>query len=213
MANRMMVRWLLVLLCVGVGSDALAARRGIRIDFGGEWQPEGSIGGGCPGTTAGSTVLVRNGVTFAGREDNAFLVDAYCQLSTPGQWGASSFFGFEPGLASLIGANADNAVQAIRYAYLDTLRFDNPTGFQWIFYDFPNALTVVGLYGFVNTVLTDQSYIRQGNTFLWRGTDGYDGEYFCFLGGTYIGTWNGELNDTGSACLGALQLLFRSGFE
>lgn len=214
MTYRMIVRSLVLLLCAGVATDALGARRGVRIDFGSEWQAESSIGSaGCPGTTGGSTVLVRGGVTYSGRDDNAHLVDAYCQLSTPDEWGESSFFGLEPGLAALVGPNDDNAVQAIRYSFLDAERFDGPTGFQWIFYDFPNGLTLVGLYGLIETALTDTSYILAGDTFLWRGTDGYDGEYFCFHDGAYVGIWEGELGDDPAGCLAPLQQIFRDGFE
>lgn len=214
MTCRMVLRSLVFLSCVVLATDALGARRGVRIDFGTEWQDSASIGSaGCPGTTGGSTVLVRGGVTYSGRENNIHLTDAYCQLSTPDQWGESSFFGLEPDLAALVGPNTDNAVQAIRYSYLDAERFDGPTGFQWIFYDFPGGLTLVGLYGLTETVLTDTSYIRVGGTFLWRGTDGYDGEYFCFHDGAYAGTWGGELGDDPDGCLAPLQQIFDDGFE
>lgn len=214
MTYRMVLRSLVFLLCVAIATDAFGARRGVRIDFGTEWQGEAAIGSaGCPGTTSGSTVLVRGGITWSGRDDDAHLFDAYCQVSTPDQWGESSFFGQEPGLASLVGPNDDNAVQATRYSFLDADRFDSPTGFQWIFYDFPNGVTFVGLYGLVETVLDNLSYIDAGDTFLWRGTDGYDGEYFCFHDGAYVGTWAGDIGNDPAGCLAPLQDVFSDGFE
>ena len=214
MTRRLVLRGLVFVLCALLAMDAFAARRGVRIDFGSEWQTSESIGSaGCPGTTGGSTLVTRDGFTFSGRDNNIHLTDAYCQRSTPDEWGASSFFGLEPGLAALVGPNDDNAVQAIRYSFLDADRFDGPTGFQWIFYEFPNGVTLVGLYGLVDAVLDNTSYIDAGSSFLWRGSDGYDGEYFCFHDGDFVGTWNGDPAVDPDACLAPLQEIFGDGFE
>lgn len=196
-------------------SDLHAARRTVRVDFGGEWDTRQIGTADCPGSTVGSTLVLRDGITFSGRDNPAHLADDYCQISIDDAWNSTSFFqGDEAGLASLVGANTDNAVRAIRYSYLDDLRFDSPTGFQWGFYLFPNQITIVGLYGLESTTLDATSYIRQGGNFLWRADlDGYDGEYFCFVGSTYLGTWSGDPGEPGSACMQAFSTVFRDGFE
>jgi hypothetical protein len=194
--------------------EADASRRALRIDFGGEWTTEALGTPQCAGTSATDTLVDFGGFVFSGREDAAYLADAYCQLSVDGVFSGSSFFD-EPGLQALIGDNTDNAVTAIRYAYLDADRFGAPApeGFQWGFYFFPDGLTVVGLYGLVDVALTATSYITQGATLRWNGTMGHDGEYFCIQDGAWLGTWDGTLADAGSACLLALQRVFGDGFE
>lgn len=196
-------------------ADALAARRTVRVDFGGEWDTRQIGTADCPGSTVGSTLVLRDGITFSGRENAAHLVDDYCQISIDDAWNSSSFFqGDETGLAALVGPNTDNAVRAIRYSYLDDIRFDSPTGFQWGFYLFPNQVTIVALYGLEGTTLDATSYIRQAGGFLWRADlDGYDGEYFCFLGNLYLGPWSGDPAEPGSACMQALNTVFQDGFE
>jgi hypothetical protein len=212
-------------------SPAAAATRAIRVDFGGDWGSGFNIGSaGCPGTSASNRLVLWNGFTFAGNSDPNFnfAVDTYCQVTTPfttvGEpyFSSASFFqGDETALAALVGTNTNNAASAIRYSYLGGPRFSNPNGFQWAFYFFPSrSLTIVGLYGLTGIPYFDAtSFITgPGGQQIWRGgTDGYDGEYFCFTGAgagtTYAGEWNGLASDTTSPCLTPFLVLFKNGFE
>ena len=198
--------------------DADAARRGIRIDGFGSWD-EFAIGSpGCPGTTPGETTLVWNSFMFSGRDDDAHLFDTYCQEPAPGTLNSGDFsYPDETGLVELIGANPDDAITALRYSFLDRPRFDfkePATGFQWTFYFFPTGVTLVGLYGLDEVWLDHRSYISDGWTMIWDGTgNNYDGEYFCFDGDRFVGTWDGNLQGSDAACLNVLQRVFRDGFE
>jgi len=200
--------------------DAGVARRAIRIDGFGAWQ-ELAIGtAGCPGTSIDSTLVHWQDFVFSGREDAAHLFDVYCQRPEPGTFTVN--YGDELALGALIGENKDDRVTALRYSFLDEDRFGGEaTGFQWLFMFFPHELTVVGLYGFENELLDARSYIlRQQSGHgapapirLWDGAeDGYDGQYFCFEQGRYIGTWDGTLADD-SACSSKLQRIFHDRFE
>ncbi len=212
-----------------------AAQRSIRIDFVGDWGNALSLDA-CPGSTTANTLVTWGGdfdtYTFSGQSDPAFNfnTDTYCQITVaydplqPGDayFSSASFFtGDEPGLAAMVGANLDNHATAVRYAYLAGNRFDNPNGFQWAFYEFRNEITVVGLYGLTGIPLTDQhAYISPG---IWQGgTDGYDGEYFCFrsyfgvFGAQfvdYLGTWNGTLAEQDNVCLQEIATIFEDGME
>jgi hypothetical protein len=194
--------------------DAFAARRSIRVDTGSQWDNRVIGTPDCPGSTLGSTLLNRLGHTFSGRDQPIHLFNDYCQASVPGQWDENSFvFGGEDGLTTLVGPNDDDAVSALRYSYLDDDNL-NAIGFQWVFYSFPRGLTIVGLYGFEFFDLDASTYIRQGSSVVWSAdVDGFDGEYFCFIGSEYRGTWNGELTDSGSACLLLFNSVFLDGFE
>jgi len=211
-------RWVLPLLAVaGLGlvvADADAGRRAVRVDSGG-WTQHALGAEACPGSIHTSTLVQYAGLTFSGRNHPAFLAETYCQTSNPGEFDQFTFFqGDEPVLAAFVGDNDGDEVTAIRYVYLDGPPFEDPDGFQWAFYFFPDELTVVGLYGLVTHVFDDTSYITDGWVDYWNGaTDGYDGEYFCVHHGIWIGSWDGTLEDTGSACLAALQRVFGDGFE
>lgn len=212
-------RWIMpvlpaLVLALAAG-EADAGRRALRIDFGGEWTTVEDLDSPqCAGASEADTLVDFGDFVFSGREDAIYLADAYCQVSVDGEFSGGNFFD-EPGLQALIGDNADNAVTAIRYVYLDGFRFDFGTtdGFQWGFYFFPDGLTVVGLYGLEQVALTASSYITQGATLRWNGALGYDGEYFCVQDGAWLGSWDGTLEDAGSACLLALQRVFGDGFE
>lgn len=199
--------------------DADAGRRSLRIEFI-AWDNDGKTIGSpdCPGTSAGSLLVEWNGFTFSGRDDPSYLTDTYCQTTIPcdGEefdcFNSNAIFDDEPGLQDLVGDNPGDAITGIRYSFLDGDRFEDPAGFQWAFYSFPGNVTIVGLYGLLETPLDATSYIRQGQTVLWQGDiDGFDGEYFCFNGSTYIGTWDGE--PAGTDPLVACHWIFRHGFE
>lgn len=212
----------LLLVLVVLASDALAGRRILRIDFG-DWsdppcQQSGIVRDG---------LLVKwMGFVFSGLDDPAFLTDTYCQNTIPGSFTQASFFD-EPGMAQLVGDNSDDAITGVRYSLLDRDRFvaqnDEQGGFQWAFYFFPDGTTIVALYGLVEFgALTAGSYIsepanacadgacvyRHGfedSANVWQGDlDGFDGEYFCFAGNVYLGTWDGEASgtDPAAACAG-----------
>ncbi|MEP6880444.1 MAG: hypothetical protein ABI866_00555 [Dokdonella sp.] len=214
----------LILALLLLATDALAARRGLRVDgFGDTWALyEGANGIGsanCPGTTAGSgaanTLISKLGFTFSGRASTAYLVDDYCQVANPGTLtSANYFYADEAGLSSLFGNNPGNAITGIRYAFFDRPRFDfdtPATGFQWAFYTFPSGVTVATLYGLQTVTLTNTSYISGS---VWSGQNGYNGEYYCFRNNVYIGSWNGLLSDTGSACLRSIsEKIFANGFD
>jgi len=211
--------------------SAWADRRAIRVDgFGDTWttfdgkngDPPGIGSANCPGTTAGAssgnTLIQLIGAVFSGRQSTAYLVDDYCQVALPGTLTSQNYFyADEPGLARLFGDNPGNQITAIRYAMFDQDRFNfttPPTGFQWGFYSFPSGTTIVGLYGLQSVTLTINTYIIVGATNIFNGANGYNGEYFCFDGTTYIGTWDGNASDYTSVCTkAALGRIFGDGFE
>ena len=207
---------------------ANAARRAVRVASDG-WGAIADFGPPeCPGTyplsgnAAATLPLDWGSYRFHGIGDTAYTYQTYCQPTALDEFSQASFeFAFppEPGLRTLVGANTDNAATGLRYTWLtgDSV-FDGP-GFQWTLYWFPRGVTIVALYGLVdpNTdlplVLDASTAIKQGTTTVWSAEgNSFDGEYFCFLDGEFAGLWNGELDDTGSACLEAA-VLFNSSFE
>jgi hypothetical protein len=203
-------------LCA-LAADAFAARRGIRVDgFGDSWTLAEEFGtANCPGASGASLTMTRIGITFIGHHNTLYLTDTYCQNTRPGSFSGDAMPLDEAGLAALIGDNDDDNVTAARYTYIDRALFSgDEVGFQWGFYHFAhNGVTIATLYGLDGITLTNTTSIRKGGTILWQaGSDGYDGEYFCFLNGNYLGEWSGVLGD-GSACLVPFQSLFRNGFE
>lgn len=227
------------MLCVAAlccAGTATGAPRGIRVEFGSEWggNNEGVIGtAACPGTSAANVLVQWNGYTFSAQSDPqfGFNVDTYCQNAEPYEPGdsvsdyfnAASFRADESGLAAMVGANRHGQVSAIRYSYFGGPRFNDPNGFQWVFYSFPRQVTVVGLHGLVAIPLTNQySYIEGPGGRVWNGgSDGNNGEYYCFRGlsgpgGTehvYVGTWSGSIAETDNACLQLIATIHSDGFE
>jgi hypothetical protein len=208
------IQLILTLVLTLIATDAGAAQRGVRVDGGNGWT-QYSIGtANCSTTTAGSTaadtLVHRLGFTFSGRENTAYLVSDYCQVADASTLTSANYTYFdEPDLAHLFSDNTGNAISGIRYSFLDDVLFGTPTGFQWGFYTFPGNVVVIALYGLQTVTLDSTSYITPG---VWSGTNGYNGEYFCFQGGVYIGTWT-ALTDTNNACLHALGVVFVNGFE
>lgn len=199
-------------------SDADAQRRVIRVDGFGAWdiyeEPDQAA---CPGWISGSTLLFGpEGYVFSGRDDPSHLTNTYCQVPTPGNLTASEVGAQEPNLAAMVGDNPGDRVTAIRYSLLDGDQFDfenPPTGFQWMFFYFVQGGTIVGLYGLESTTLDDRSYIAQNGVRYWDAArDGYEGEYFCFEGLHYVGTWDGQL-PSGSPCVTIGFRVFRGDFE
>jgi hypothetical protein len=207
--------------------SAYAERRAIRIDgFGDTWttfdgaagDPPGIGSANCPGTTAGglpeNTLIQALGHSFSGRELASYLTDDYCQVALPTTLTTQGYtYLDEQGLASLFGDNPGNQISAIRYAMLDQPRFSSPgpSGFQWAFYSFPSGTTLVALYGLDNVVLNSLTNISDG---VYAGGNSYSGQYFCFSGNTFIGTWDGDASEYASPCLkAALGRIFADGFE
>ena len=194
---------------------AHAERRITRVAAG-AWSDEKEFGSpDCPGSypltgnAAASLPLDWGSFRFHGSGDTAYTNDTYCQYPP------------EPSLQTLVGANTDDSVTAIRYTWLSgDFVFDGPS-FQWTFFTFPNSVTIVALYGLVDVdvfppaplPLDGSTAIKEGTTTLWSAAgNNFDGEYFCFIEGEFAGLWNGELDDTGSACLEAATI-FDSSFE
>jgi hypothetical protein len=221
MSNRAF-RYLLFAALALFAADCWAPPRGIRVDDASNWNL-GNIGNAsqCPGTSAGSTQINRFGYTFQGRGGSGYLANDYCEVAVVisgvnQALNQDTYFHFdELGLRHLFGSGA--GVTGVRYSLLDDSDPFSSTGFQWGFYTFPGGTTLVGLYGLdgsVGGIGTDAtSYIKQGATTVWSGTNGYDGQYFCFRNNAYIGTWNGSLSAGSSACLSALGVIFISGFD
>ena len=219
---------LLTLLLLPASADA--SRRAVRVDGFGNWSlgaPPPADGADfvlpsplCPGWQAGSTLVQWSGYVFSGRDHPDHLTDTYCQVPVPDSLTEASFFyPDETALASLIGSNPGNRVTAVRYSYLDrdAFDFDQPaTGFQWVFYRFAagdHETMIVGLYGLADVVLGHSSYLAFGSLRLWdAGSDGYDGQYFCFANGDYLGEWDGVLA-AASPCVSSAQRVFRGAFE
>lgn len=204
---------LLVLLAPSLDADA---RRGVRVDEG-AWTDAIDIPSpDCPGAADGSTLVTWRAHVFSGRDDAAHLFDTYCQTTLPGQFDSNALFDpSEAVLAQMVGENLDDRVTAIRYSFLDGVPFDDATGFQWAFYQFPFGGGIVALYGFDDPpiVLDDRSYILRDHTRYWDGArDGYEGEFFCFQDDRFLGDWDGTLEDV-SPCQTIGFRLFRDDFE
>ena len=216
-ANAIRAGLLLVLLLLAF--DAVAQKRGIRIDNPSNWTL-GSIGSaGCPGTTAGSLLVSALGYTFSGRASTAsenYALNDYCEVALPGTLSKLNYpHPDENGLRELLGTGS--GITGVRYDFLDNGVASSADGFQWTFFTFPSGVTLVALYGLdgsVNGIVPDAtSYIKKGTTTLWSGAGGYGGEYFCFQNGTYLGTFDGNPSVIGNTCLTALGVVFINGFD
>jgi len=197
-----------VLLIAGIFiiDDAQAGRRGVRVDVG-AWNPPQEIFlgggiGGCPEASwsAGFLVQGSNDLYFWGtvnRLDHAFTTSAFvglsnmsCQTSKPYTPGADPqeylneavFPADEASLGAYIGANTDNAVNAIRYSF--TGEFEGQIyGRQWTFYFFSSGEVVVSLHGVQPAQATfEWIYDYASQQYVWRAEDNpyWNGEYFCF---------------------------------
>jgi hypothetical protein len=219
------------LLTLLIASHADAARRGLRIDFG-TWSDELAIGSDdCPGTTEGGGVTWK-GIRFHGGPADIFDEDDYCQTVPTFENGLGEFdylneiiIDFdEAELARKIGTNATPPfIIGIRYTFIDGDRNDlHAEGFQWVFYEFPGGITLVAFYirGTLREGRMDPK-ISQGENTLWHWVDdGFDGEYFCFDGTTYIGTWDdstpllaGPVDPADGCRLPPLEEMYSNGFE
>lgn len=217
-----------MLLALGT-SSAEAGRRSLRIEFQ-AWSEGFALGSAeCPGSSIVSDNVSWNGFNFIGSSYLIWTVDTYCQtaatyqesLGTDEYLNSAIFGPDEAGLAGKIGANqTEPFITARRYTFLDGPRFDEGTqGFQWAFYFFPNGITLVTIYGEVPIDYAKfDPYITDGVDFIWDSLEsGYNGEYFCFDGTTFIGFWDGAVTNgspqAGCALPPPPEEVFNSGFE
>lgn len=204
-----------------VAANALGAPRSIRVDNASNWTRSTVIGAGgpCTGTTAGSILIGNFGYTFSGRANTGtenYATNDYCEVSVAGTLSKDGYSHFdENGLRTVFGAGT--GINGIRYSFLDNADPFSADGFQWGFYTFPSGVTLVALYGLdgtVNGIVPDAtSYIKKGTTFVWSGSNGYNGEYYCFQNNAYVGSWDGNASTAGNACLNAIGVIFIGDFE
>lgn len=199
---------LLAISLFAVAIDAEAGRRSLRIefeDFG--WSqalPLGSVD--CPGSAAGSPSVFWRGIQFSGGSSFAtYNVDEYCQHGI--EYDADNpdapylnesliFDADDDGIKQKIGSNNDsdpiNNVTARVYSFMDRDRFeDGVQGFQWEFFFFPGDQTLVRLNGSLPIPggADFDPFIDDGSL-IWEGSS-YDGEFWCFNGSSFVGTWDG----------------------
>jgi len=185
-----------ILISIFFAGLAMAGGRPIRVDFG-DWSPAQAIGSAaCPGTTAGSTIVIWKDYYLVGSEDTKYLADAYCQTALAGDFDRASFNGEDsPYISRLVGLNTDNRVKAIRYTFLDGNRFSTTKqGYQWVIYSFP-GVELIGLNASAGFPLTADSritYQNIGNSPFWSADQYPDGQYLCFVYGSGSGGFGGN---------------------
>lgn len=210
-----------IALCLAsmlLAADVSAAGRAIRVDNDLNWTISNIGTAACAGTAVGSILIARFGHGFSGRGNTAtenYNTSDYCETALPGTLNQIDYsHSDEPGLRAVFGGGI--GITAIRYDFLDDVLSGSPDGFQWGFYTFPSGATLVGLYGLngVNGIFPDAtSYIKNGPTYVWHGSNGYNGEYYCFQNNAYVGSWDGNASATNNACLQAVGVVFINGFE
>jgi len=196
---------------------ASAEKRSIRVDNSANWTTNSIGSGACTGTAAASTLINTLTYTFSGRANTGtenYGTNDYCEVALTGTLNRNDYFhDDETGLRELFGKGV--GVTGIRYDFLDNSAIFSADGFQWAFYTFPSGVTLVTLYGLdgsINNIVPDAtSYIKKGTTTVWSGSNGYNGEYFCFQSNNYVGSWDGVSGN--NACLNALGVVFYAGFE
>lgn len=222
---------------LAVSNDAIAGRIGLRFDQG-AWSeefPMNAVPDDCPGAIAWSS---SENPVYWGEVQwnfNQFVTSAfsqlnrnYCQYSKPYQQGldtseylnAAIFQEAEPGLAQKIGSNTDNVITAIRYSFVGDYPEIPIYGRQWAFYFFPGDFTIVALYGVTQLPTFEWIWEFHEGNWVWRAQyEGFEGEYFCFDGHTFVGRWDGEpVNEPGpvspeQGCLLTSEPIFSDGFE
>lgn len=199
-----------LLFIMGAG-DAFAQRRAIRVDLGEQWQDAPFASKACAGADLDRTVILWNDHVFVGLDDPSLLEGAYCSASRGARFSGSSLPSDEADLAALVGTNLDGAITARRFTFLnDPERYAATHGFQWMFVNFPNDFTIVGLYGLQRVKLDETTFVSERMNVLWNSVgDRFDGEYFCFDKGRFVGTWNPTRPNRPSPCVRHLSQLRR----
>jgi hypothetical protein len=199
-----------LLLWITFIPDAVAARRGLRIDFN-AWSNAYPITSSdhCPRYDSGS-VLTRGDLVFQNPQNpTPYAENMYCQdipnysfgMATDEYLNSEVFPDEEAGLAAKVGPNQGSLVDSVtaeRYTFLDgDEQVEGATGFQWAFYSFPDGVLIVALY----TDLAVQAdgfdpviyHASDEEDIVWEASvNGFDGQYFCFDLGVFIGFWDGE---------------------
>jgi hypothetical protein len=196
-----------------VSAGAEANRRSVRVDAG-AWDAFLPITSpSCPLDLPGTPRLLIGDLLFSGLTGSDLLTGASCQYTRPAEYKGSAFApGDEDGLAALLGPNADQAASAIRYTFADDIDvLAAPRAFQWYQHQLPGVVLAslhLSVGGDTGAALDDSTHLVDlgSGTRLWgAGSDGFDGEYFCFQWyvspWTYLGRWNGRLDDEASNCL------------
>jgi len=207
---------LLALTLLALSLDAEAGRRSLRIefeDFG--WSAAQSLGtSDCPGSVAGGTTVSWKTFRFSGFPfGEIYNVDNYCQngipydSNNPDDPYFSSTYSFsgsdDSGIRQKVGENTSNSTSARVYSYMDRDRFDeNVRGYQWEFYFFGGGATLVRLNA--NISGNPNVYDTDGAT-LWDSNAFYDGQFFCFDDGEYVGIWDGS-SSAGSSPLAGCEM-------
>jgi len=238
-STRTVVLCAATLLLLLITTDALAARRGVRIDFGAWGQalrPVGFDSPYCPNSAGGLATWV-NMQMAAGKSysfwtnsgPNFPVVDSYCQYATPysPDLNPSEYLNGttipldEPGLAQLIGDNKCGGVTAVRYTFLNADPFTpGVKGAQWAFYFFPGGQTIAALY--TQLVIDELGFSPQiiqlwgAYPSVWQGTASNPDGYFYFQGADFIGPWDGSFppGEGGPVAADSCpELIFQDGFE
>lgn len=211
------VRIVIAALALAVATDAYAARRSLRIDFGAwgpAYAPLGPAGSGdCPAAGGGLATWTNMGFAdnsvfysfWINSGDPMSVADGYCQYATPYSSGLETFEYLndstipedEPGLRSLVGDNRCGGVTGVRYTFLNASRFtEGVKGAQWAFYFFPGGQTVVALYSQLE--IGELGYSPQviplfGDYLsVWAGSTEVPDGYFVFQDGEFKGPWDGS---------------------
>jgi len=215
-------RIVLFFALVLLATDGWAAGRAIRVDNPSNWNTSSIGSAACTGTTSGSTLITSFSYTFSGRATTAtenYGTNAYCEVALSGTLNRFDYFhDDENGLRALLAGGV--GVTAMRYDFLDNNAVFSADGFQWGFFTFPVAphpvtlVTLYGLDGSINGIVPDgTSYIKNANRTIWSGSNGYNGQYYCFQNNAFVGLWNGTSLDANNVCLRALGVVFIDGFD
>ena len=196
------------------------ARRALRIEFAGDWGDQLTLPGTeCPGTSS-QNVSIFNPVkesmglnldtvsfevsgaytTSSGatsRIEQDYLQNAYCQ-DGPFLEAFSFPDDEDPALRNLVGDNDTQDVKGLRYTFTpsDSLFDEGVLGFQWVFYTFPNDITLVrfrGLNGDGESISQTTVQVKQSGAVLFEDFSlftPYNGEFLCFENQTYLGLWD-----------------------
>jgi hypothetical protein len=192
-------------------ADVQAQRRAIRVDLGEQWRDAPFASKTCAGADLDRTVVMWGEHVFVGLDDPSLLEGAYCSVSRGSRFSGSMMPADEADLAALIGPNRDGAVTARRFTFLnDPERYAATHGFQWMLVSFPGDFTIVGLYGLQRVKLDETTFVSERTKVLWDSAgDRFDGEYFCFQGQKFVGTWNPTRPNKPSPCAKYLSNLRR----
>ena len=222
-----------LLLALLMMPHSAEARRALRIEFAGDWSEDqsDSPGADCPGVSNQNVSVVGpvrptmgldlNTVSFevsgayttssgaTARIEQDYLLNAYCQDGP--QLSNLSFADDEdPAMQEIVGENANRDVKGLRYTFTpsDSIFDEGALGFQWVFYTFPNNITLVrfrGLTGEGENISQTTIQVKQGGSVLFEDFSlltTYNGEFLCFQNQTYLGVWDEQTFEFQNPLLG-----------